>query len=542
MQRAVSALERARLAYRPRLPPILRSGLDRLAVEEAGATTATRDADLIRARFPRTFGRPIVRLGSGRSPMPSASMTVGVVLSGGQAPGGHNVITGLFDALRSMHADSRLLGFLGGPRGVVEGNQRELTEPLLAPFRNTGGFDLIGGGRDKIETTEQFAACRATCLGLGLDGLVIVGGDDSNTNAAMLAEYFVEHDVRTAVVGVPKTIDGDMRGNGIETSFGFDTATKTYSELIGNICRDAASAGKYWHFVKLMGRNASHVALECALSTRVNVALIGEEVERDATTLEQIVERIAQVIRARAATGRGYGVCIVPEGLIEFIPEMRALIAELNRLLADPSAAGPVDRRETIVAASLGNGGRRAFASLPEAIRHQLLFERDAHGNVQVSLIETERLLVEKVRERLGGLRAQQHFFGYEGRSAAPSNFDADYTYALGHVAAALIALGRTGYVCAVQDLHLPPDRWRAAGIPLTSLMQIEQRRGRATPVIGKALVDLGGAPFGELAAERERWSIEDAYLYPGAIQYFGPDEICNRPTRTLELEAGARR
>jgi pyrophosphate--fructose-6-phosphate 1-phosphotransferase len=539
MRRDLSALERARLDYRPRLPPALSSELARLTVEEGGATTAARDVDAIHERFPHTFGRPVARLVAGQSARSARPLNVGVVLSGGQAPGGHNVITGLFDALQAIQPDSRLYGFVGGPRGIIEGHHRELTSEGIAPYRNTGGFDMIGGGRDKIETTEQFAACRETCGRLGLDGLVIVGGDDSNTNAAILAEYFVGAEVPTAVVGVPKTIDGDMRGNGIEASFGFDTATKIYAELIGNLCRDAASARKYWHFIKLMGRNASHVALECALQTRANVTLIGEEVRQQGTTLEQIVDRLAAVVRSRSADGKPYGVCIVPEGLIEFIPEMRVLIDELNTLLSGETAA----LEPGVVGSRLSVESRHAFDSLPRTIRRQLLLERDSHGNVQVSLIATEAMLVEKVAERIDGkFRTQQHFFGYEGRSAAPSNFDADYTYTLGHVAAALVAFGRTGYICAVEQLHLSPDRWRAAGIPLTSLMQIEQRKGKPTPVIGKALVRTDGAPFREFAARREQWAVEDAYLYPGALQYFGPAEVCSRPTSTLLLESGAER
>ena len=551
--REVSALERARLSYRPNLPPSLGAGLARAGLREAGATSAARDVEAIRERFPRTFGRPVLELAAGAGPPRARPLAAGVVLSGGQAPGGHNVIAGLHDALRAAHPGSRLFGFLGGPKGVTSGRFRELDAETLAPYRNTGGFDLIGGGRDKIETAEHLAAAERACLGLGLDGLVIVGGDDSNTNAALLAEHFVERGVATAVVGVPKTIDGDMKGHGVETSFGFDTATKIYSELVGNICRDAASAAKYWHFVKLMGRSASHVALECALATRANVALIGEEVEETRATLERIVYQVATAVRRRAEEGRNYGVCIVPEGLIEFIPEVRALIGELNRILHEDAAAldaaGAFDRRREAVRLRLSRESARVFDGLPPRIQEQLLLERDAHGNVQVSKIDTEVLLVEQVGRRLGEWAAagsfggrfqvQTHFFGYEGRSAAPSNFDADYTYTLGHVAAALIAFERTGYLCAVRNLAAPPAEWRAAAVPLTSLMQLETRKGRAVPVIGKALVHTDGPPFRAFRERRAAWEIEDHYLYPGAMQYYGPPEVCGRPTLTLLLEQG---
>ena len=474
------------------------------------------------------------------------------MLSGGQALGGHNVIAGLHDGLESARPASRLLGFLGGPRGILEGRHRELTAEVLAPYRNTGGFDLIGSGRDKIETDEQLAACRATCERFGLSGLVIVGGDDSNTNAAVLAEFFEAGGQDVAIVGVPKTIDGDLKGGLIESSFGFDTATRVYSELVGNICRDARSAAKYWHFIKLMGRSASHVTLECALATRPNVALIGEEVRERGWTLAQIVEQVAGVVRRRAEDGKPYGVCLIPEGLIEFVPEMRRLIDSLNQALAAGAAEfteldDPAERR-ALVRRSLAPDDASVFDSLPQAIQAQLLQERDAHGNVQVSKIDTEQLVIRKVSERIeawqergvfpGKFSVQGHFFGYEGRCSAPTNFDADYTYALVRLAAVLTARGKSGYMCALGRLGLPPEQWTAAGVPLTSMMQMETRKGRRAPVIAKALVRLDGAPFRAFAAARDRWAAEDAYRYPGAIQYFGPPEVANGVTETLRLES----
>jgi pyrophosphate--fructose-6-phosphate 1-phosphotransferase len=537
------------------MPEILRAGIDRVRFEEGEATDSVRDQEAIRGLFPRTFGRPALRLVSGDGVAERRPLNIGVVLSGGQAPGGHNVITGLFDGLKAVHPESRLYGFLGGPKGIFTCHHRELTAEVVNPYRNTGGFDLIGGGRDKIETDEQLAASRATCEELRLDGLVIVGGDDSNTNAAVLAEYFTGQGVETAVIGVPKTIDGDMKGQGVETSFGFDTATKVYSELVGNICRDAKSAAKYWHFIKLMGRNASHVALECALQTHPNIVLVGEEVEEKDLTLRQIVERVAEVVRRRAETGKHYGICLVPEGLIEFIPEIRKLIVELNRVLSESAAyfekVPLFSDREEFVNQKLDRDNSYVFSGLPQRIKQQLLLERDAHGNVQVSRIDTEAMLVEMVTEKIaewsvsgrfqGKLQVQRHFFGYEGRCSAPSNFDADYTYSLGHLAVLLAAAGRTGYICAVQNVAAPPAEWHAAAVPLTSMMQIETRKGRPTPVIGKALVRTDAEPFLSYASVRERWAIEDDYLYPGAIQYFGPEEISGRPAHSLLLEAGRR-
>jgi pyrophosphate--fructose-6-phosphate 1-phosphotransferase len=553
MTRDVTPLEAARASYEPRIPSILRERAGSVAFEEGSATAAMADAEEIRRRFPLTYGRPILRLREGPPASPGDPVNVGVVLSGGQAPGGHNVIAGLHDGLQAARPGSKLFGFQGGPRGILEGRQRELTAAALAPYRNTGGFDLIGSGRDKIETDEQLAACRATCERLGLGGLVIIGGDDSNTNAAVLAEYFLAADDAVAVVGVPKTIDGDLKGGRIETSFGFDTATKVYSELIGNICRDALSAAKYWHFVKLMGRSASHVTLECALQTHANVALIGEEVRDLRLTLEQVVEQVAAVVRRRAEAGKSYGVCLVPEGLIEFVPEMRRLIDALNRLLADHAEAfaalGSAADKQAFVRDALSEEDARVFDSLPHGIGGQLLRDRDAHGNVQVSKIDTEQLLIRKVTERIeawktagefpGKFSVQGHFFGYEGRCAAPSDFDADYTYGLGRVAAALAAAGKTGYMSGLGNLVEPREAWTAAGVPLTSMMQMETRKGRRAPVIGKALVRLDGEPFRTFAAARERWALEDDYRYPGAIQYFGPPEVSGAVTLTLRLERG---
>ncbi len=546
MKPTISALERVRLSYTPSLPAVLRSSIDTVGLDEGPATRAVANESAIRETFPDLFGTPGVRFEKDAATARRGALRVGVVLSGGQAPGGHNVITGLYDALAGGSAGAEVVGFRGGPKGILEADYRVLTAAEIDAHRNTGGFDLIGSGRDKIETTDQLEACRDTCGRLKLDGLVVVGGDDSNTNAAVLAQHFVRHDQPTVVVGAPKTIDGDLKGGGIEASFGFDTATKVYAELIGNIERDARSAKKYWHFIKLMGRSASHVTLECALATRPNIALIGEEVRARRWTLEQLTDRVATIVRDRAASGLRYGVCLVPEGLIEFLPEIGVLISELNTLLADDAGIDrqPFDERRTTLRKRLTPDSATAFFGLPERIQRQLLLDRDSHGNVQVSRIDTEALLVETVRGRLaadgGTFQAQTHFFGYEGRCAAPSNFDADYTAAIGRSAAALVAHGRTGYICAVANLAQAPDSWTAGGIPLTSLMQMETRKGRPTPVIAKALVDLEGAPFGAFERERKTWAREDAYVYPGPIQYFGPAEVVGRTTATLQLEAGS--
>ena len=553
MSRDVSSLEAARAAYAPRLPEALAGGIAGLGLAEGAPTSAVADADAIRQHFPGLFGQHSLDLVGGDGPARREPLRVGVVLSGGQAPGGHNVIGGLFDALSGLHGEARLFGFLGGPRGIFTENYRELSASDVDAYRNTGGFDMIGSGRDKISTDEQLAACRAVAKRMELDGLVIIGGDDSNTNAAVLAESFAAHGIGTAVVGVPKTIDGDLRGGPVEASFGFDTATKVYAELIGNICRDARSAGKYWHFVKLMGRAASHVTLECALATRPNVALVGEEVQAKGQTLREVVEHVAGVVRDRAQSGKNYGVCLVPEGLIEFIPEMRVLIDQLNHLLAEKSATfetlGSMEQKLAFVRERIDAASAEVFAYLPDRIQEQLLLDRDSHGNVQVSKIDTEQLLSAGVERLLnvwkrdgafsGSFKVQPHFFGYEGRCAAPSNFDADYTYGLGFVAASLIAFERSGYLASLGGLAASHENWRPGGVPLTSLMQIEMRKGKPTPVIAKALVDLEGAPFTEFAENRESWAVEDRYRYPGPIQYFGPDEIADATTWTLRLESG---
>ena len=551
MSKQISPLDAARAAYLPRLPYTLRVGVEGLGFEEGVGTGAVADAEQIRERFPRTYGRSMLKLVAGQGAAKRGPVRVGVVLSGGQAPGGHNVIAGLFDGLKTVHPDSRLLGFLGGPKGVMENRHVELTSELVAGFRNTGGFDLIGSGRDKIETAEQLAASAATCRKLGLDGLVVIGGDDSNTNAAVLAEYFLEQGDATAVLGVPKTIDGDLKGGGVEASFGFDTATRVYSSLIGNICRDAASAKKYWHFVKLMGRSASHVTLECALLTRPNLALIAEEVEEKRMTLEQVVEQIATTVLRRVEVGKRYGVCLVPEGLIEFIPEVRVLISELNRILAEHASSfesmGGFEEKRGFLGERLSDASGEVFSSLPERIQQQLLIDRDSHGNVQVSQIDTELLLIQLVSELTrkwnaegkfpGSFKAQGHFFGYEGRCANPTNFDADYTYSLGYLASMLSASGKTGYICALGNLAAPPAEWEPRGVPLTSLMQIEERKGQPVPVIAKALVRTDAEPFRTFAARREDWVAEDHFLFPGAIQYFGPTQVVSAPSKSLLLE-----
>lgn len=528
--RLTSPLQAERQRYVPRLPSALQGSGSRW--EAQAASTAIDEA--IMRQFPHIAGLPQLRRVAGAPSSGSAAPRVGVLLSGGQAPGGHNVISGLFDALQQRGGE--LLGFLGGPIGVIEDNARVLGADEIDAHRNTGGFDLIGSGRDKIATESQFAACAETCRRRGLDGLVIIGGDDSNTNAAVLAERFRANDVATDVVGVPKTIDGDLKGGAVECSFGFDTATKVYAQLVGNIARDARSAGKYWHFIRLMGRSASHVTLEVALQTHPNVALIGEEVQARGWTLAECIERIASAVVARAREGRSYGICLVPEGLIEFIPEIGALIDELNNALAG-------DDGKQAIAERLTDDARAVFLSLPTSIRDQLMLDRDSHGNVQVSKIDTEKLLIAKVSETLGGdFRTQHHFFGYEGRCAAPTNFDADYTYALGRTAALLLEEGKSGYIAALTGLADDSARWQPVGVPLTSLMHFETRKGQEVPVIAKALVDLEGAPFSHFADRRDQWMIDDAYLYPGAPQYFGPAEIADARTMTVMLEAERRR
>ena len=544
----ISPLQKARAAYAPKLPPALAKGAA-VRVEEGAPTTAVADVEKIRSIFQSTFGSPVVTFSAGDGKGGKA-VNVGVILSGGQAPGGHNVIAGLFDGIKSLNPASRLFGFLKGPDGLVKGEVMELTSDIIDAYRNTGGFDMIGSGRTKLETDEQFEAARANCEKLNISALTIIGGDDSNTNACMLAEYFKSHNIPIQVVGCPKTIDGDLKNEWIEASFGFDTACRVYSELIGNIGRDANSAKKYWHFIKLMGRSASHIALECALQTQPNVAIISEEVAAKKMTLGAIVDQIAGVVAARAKAGMNFGVALIPEGLIEFVPEIKVLIAELNDLLAaNAEAVNAMDKAAKVEFAlsKLSAESRAVFAMLPNGIQMQLCNDRDPHGNVQVSLIETEKMLAEMVGTRLkamktegtynGKFSTQVHFFGYEGRCAAPSNFDADYCYSLGFNAAALIGAGKTGYMSSVRNTVKPSSEWIAGGIPITMMMNIERRHGHDKPVIRKALVELDGAPFRYFAAHRDAWAQETAYVYPGPIQYFGPSEVCDLVTKTLELE-----
>ncbi len=546
-----SPLQVARYAYIPKLPPVLKQPIARVAARFGEATESESDQAGIRELFPHTYGKPIAEFVEGTNPEVDTRRTVGVVLSGGQAPGGHNVIAGLFDGLKAANPESTLLGFLGGPSGITDDSVKEITADYLAEFRNTGGFDVIGSGRTKIETDEQFEAVAQTCATRGIDAIVVIGGDDSNTNAAVLAEYFLARGMKTQVIGVPKTIDGDLKNAYIETSFGFDTATKTYAELIGNIERDANSAKKYWHFIKLMGRSASHIALECALQTRPNICLVSEEVAARKQTLDSIVTEICAVVAKRAEQGENFGVALVPEGLIEFIPEMGTLISQINDILAasadEFARLKDAEHQIEFMSGKLSTDSARVFDSLPRGIQQQLLMDRDPHGNVQVSRIETEKLLTEMVAEKLaemqkrgafkGKFSALNHFFGYEGRCAFPSNFDSDYCYSLGYTAFVLIANGVTGYLASVRNLARPAERWTAGGIPITMMMNLEQRHGKKKPVIRKALVELDAPPFKAFAAERETWAVKTSFRFPGAIQYFGPDEVCNQPTITLKLE-----
>ncbi|GEM_PF-206606 len=548
-----SILQQHRAAYTPKLPPVfLNHGPFVGAAERPAALTAGAAGEVVGRLFPRGRALPALSFEEERR-RPIPPLKVGVVLSGGQAPGGHNVIAGIHDAVKAANRDSQLLGFLGGPAGLVDNRYRWLTADVIDRYRNTGGFDMIQSGRTKLDTPAQFDRAAANCSELGVGALVIIGGDDSNTNAAFLAEHFLEKGVPVQVIGVPKTIDGDLKNAAIDASFGFDTATKVYAELLGNIQRDADSARKYWHFIRVMGRSASHIALECALQCRPNIALISEEVWARGMTLAQLAEHCAGVIRDRAARGMNYGVAVIPEGLIEFIPEVKALIAELNDLMAQhkdyfAGLTGPEDRHQ-FINKHLTAASAQAFAAMPEQIQWQLLEDRDPHGNVQVSRIETEKLLGDMTGDLLrewkaagsfgGKFSPQYHFFGYEGRCAAPSNFDADYCYSLGYAAAALIADGRSGYMAQVRNLAEPASNWEPGGVPLAGMMGIERREGREVPVIRKALVDLNGKPFLALAARRDEWARDNHYQYPGPIQYFGPAEVCDRTTVTLVLERG---
>jgi len=547
----VSALQKARYAYSPKLPAVLQQDIHTIAPASGEPAEPAADKEALKALFPHTYGMPAISFVPGKSEEISRRRNVGVILSGGQAPGGHNVIAGLFDALKRANPESKLFGFKGGPSGILNNDAVEITEEYLDPFRNTGGFDIIGSGRTKLESEDQFAVCAEVCRKRDITALVVIGGDDSNTNAAVLAEYFAAANSGISVIGAPKTIDGDLKNAAIEVSFGFDTATKTYAELIGNIARDANSAKKYWHFIKLMGRSASHIALECALQTQPNITLISEEVEENQTTLNDIVEYICSVIADRGNRGLNFGLVLVPEGLIEFIPEIKILISELNDLMAghteEFSQLKDFTEEAAWIAAHLTAESKSAFTSLPEAIQRQLLMDRDPHGNVQVSRIETEKLLIEMVDNRLkewktigsfsGSFSYQNHFFGYEGRCAFPSNFDADYCYSLGYNAYLLLGSGLTGYISSIVNLAAPAGEWKAGGIPVTMMMNLEQRHGSKKPVIKKALVELDGEPFKVLAANRETWAKETCYTFPGAIQYYGPAEVCDQPTLTLTLE-----
>ena len=542
----ISALQKERAGYQPKLPKALQGAVK---VKEGAPTQSVDNQEDIKKLFPNTYGMPLVEFEPADSAN-NAKMNVGVILSGGQAPGGHNVISGLFDEVKKLNPDNRLYGFLMGPGGLVDHNYIEITAENLQAYRNTGGFDMIGSGRTKLEKEDQFEKGLEIIKKLDIKAVVIIGGDDSNTNACVLAEYYAAKQYGVQVIGCPKTIDGDLKNDQIETSFGFDTATKTYSELIGNIERDCNSARKYWHFVKLMGRSASHIALECALQTQPNICLISEEIQAKDQTLNDIVEYIAGVVAYRAAQGNNFGVVLIPEGLIEFIPAIGRLIQELNDLLAAHGADYmnlDKDAQRKYILEHLSAENKATFETLPEGVARQLSLDRDPHGNVQVSLIETEKLISEMVAAKLdqwkkegkyeGKFAAQHHFFGYEGRCAAPSNFDADYCYALGSSAAQLIANGKTGYMAIVKNTTAGTDQWKAGGVPITMMMNMEKRNGEMKPVIRKALVELDGTPFKTFAAQRDKWAKETCYVYPGPIQYWGPSSVCDQTTKTLALE-----
>ena len=550
--KTLSPLQQERLKYQPKLPESLKAGINKLICVEKEKTEAVKDKEQIKELFAKTYGQAIVEFAVGNEEKASGVKNVGVILSGGQAPGGHNVIAGLYDALKQANKENKLYGFLGGPSGIIDGKYVEFDDKFIDAYRNTGGFDIIGSGRTKLETEEQFKKSLDVCKKLNISAVVIIGGDDSNTNAALLAEWFVKHDTGIQVIGCPKTIDGDLKNDQIEVSFGFDTATKTYAELIGNIQRDANSAKKYWHFIKIMGRSASHVAVEAALQTQPNICLVSEEVEEKKMSLNQIVEDMCKIICKRAENGKNFGIVIVPEGLIEFIPEMKDLISSLNDLTHELESDETYqnvrsEEKFKIIASKLDENNAKLFLSLPALIKAQLLMDRDPHGNVQVSRIETEKLLIEMIRTRLNELKDegvyvgkfsdQAHFFGYEGRCAFPSNFDADYCYSLGFNAFALINFGLTGYLSSVKNLIKPAKEWVAGGVPLTMMMNMEKRHGEMKPVIQKALIKLDGKVFKELEAMREEWAMNDRYLFPGAIQYFGPSEVCDLTTVTLQIE-----
>ena len=545
-----SPLQKARYQYSPKLPGMLRNGISEICVKEGNATQSVADQEKIAALFPNTYGEKEITFEKGENTSAAKKQVVGVILSGGQAPGGHNVICGLYDALKATSKENVLYGFKNGPIGLLEDNYVEFDDAYIDAYRNTGGFDIIGSGRTKLETEEQFAVAAKVCEKHGITAIVIIGGDDSNTNAAVLAEYFAAHNTGVQVIGCPKTIDGDLKNEDIECSFGFDTATKTYSELIGNIERDANSAKKYWHFVKVMGRSASHVALECALETQPNICLISEEVAAKKQSLSEIADYIADAVEKRSANGNNFGVAIIPEGVVEFVPEFKALIAEINELLAgnkteEFNALGSWEEKYAFIEKGLTAESMAVFAILPQTIQQQLFLERDPHGNVQVSLIESEKLFSALVKDKLtergftGKFNALHHFFGYEGRCAFPSNFDADYCYSLGYNAFMLIQYGYNGYLSKVSNLSKPAEEWVAGGMPITKMMNIERRNGEDKQVIKKALVELDGKPFKYFEANRDTWAVETAYTYPGAIQYYGPTEVCDLTTRTLALEKG---
>ncbi len=546
----ISALQKERAKYQPKLPKSLKSAVK---LVEGAKTESVADQKEIAELFPNTYGMPLITFEEGDVKKDRPAINVGVILSGGQAPGGHNVISGIFDGIKKIHPDSRLFGFLGGPGGLVDHKYIELTAEIIDEYRNTGGFDIIGSGRTKLEEPKQFDKGLVVARDLALNALVVIGGDDSNTNACVLAEYYAAKKAGVQIIGCPKTIDGDLKNEMIEASFGFDTATKVYSELIGNIQRDANSAKKYWHFIKLMGRSASHVGLECALKTQPNITLISEEVAKEKQTLGQIVEYMAGIIAKRAEHGYNFGVALIPEGLIEFIPEMKILIGELNDLLAEGTKTAEIFQnikksyRPEWIIEKISTESAAVFKSLPLGIANQLTLDRDPHGNVQVSLIETEKLLGEMVKVKLdemkkagsfsGKFGTQYHFFGYEGRCASPSNFDADYCYSLGYTASFLISEGKTGYMASVRNLTAPSDKWIAGGVPITMMMNMEKRQGHMKPVIQKALVELDGAPFKHFIAKRSEWANSTQFVYPGPIQYFGPTEVCDQTTETLKLE-----
>ena len=548
----ISNLQKARYSYAPKLPGMLRNGISEICVKDGAPTESVADQEKIKALFPNTYGKNEITFQKGANTSAAKKQVVGVILSGGQAPGGHNVICGLYDALKATDKNNVLLGFKGGPSGLIEDDYIEMTDEFIDQYRNTGGFDIIGSGRTKLETREQFDIVAQVAKKHGITAIVIIGGDDSNTNAAVLAEYMAAQKTGVQVIGCPKTIDGDLKNEDIETSFGFDTATKTYSEVIGNIERDANSAKKYWHFIKLMGRSASHVTLECALQTQPNICLVGEEVAAKKQSLSEIADQIADSVEARGNKGDNFGVALIPEGIVEFVPEFSKLIAEINELLAGEKTAEfnalPTwADKYAFIENGLTKESMAVFAILPVGIQQQLFLERDPHGNVQVSLIESEKLFAELVKNKLAERKAAgtykgkfatlTHFFGYEGRCAFPSNFDSDYCYSLGYNAFMLIQYGFTGYLSKVSNLSAPAEEWVAGGMPITKMMNIERRNGEDKPVIRKALVELDGAPFKFFEANRAKWAVETCFLYPGAIQYYGPAEVCDATTKTLALE-----